>query len=67
MKKVRKTIVTVAAMIVMMLFVIDTATPESPSTFFAPPASTCARTFSTTWYLRSRNPSLPRPCVRSCT
>ena len=37
MKNVRKTIVTVAAMTVMMLFVTETAAPESPSTFFAPP------------------------------
>ena len=67
MKKVRKTIVTVAAMIVMMLFVTVSAAPERPSTRFAPPFFTCARTFSTTWYFVSRKPSRPRPCVRSWT
>ena len=46
---------------------IESAAPESPSTLFAPPSCTCSRTFSTTWYLRSRNPSRPRPCVRSWT
>ena len=67
MKNVRKTIVTVAAMTVMMLFVTETAAPDSPSAFFAPPFLTCWRTFSTTWYFRSRNPSRPRPWVRSFT
>jgi hypothetical protein len=60
-------IVTVAAMIVITLFVTESAAPERPSTFAVPPFFTWARTFSTTWYLRSRKPSRPRPWVRSCT
>ena len=67
MKNVRKTIVTVAATTEMTLFVTETAAPDSPNSFFAPPALTCSRTFSTMWYLRSRKPSRPRPCVRSWT
>ncbi len=43
MKNVRKTIVTVAAMTVMMLFVTETAAPDNPSAFFAPPFLTCSR------------------------
>ena len=39
-------------MIVITLFVTESAAPERPSTFVAPPFSTCSRTFSTTWYLR---------------
>jgi hypothetical protein len=67
MKNVRNTIVIVAATIVITLLVTETATPDSPSTLLAPPVSTAWRTFSTTWYLVSRNPSRPRPCVKSCT
>ena len=67
MKNVRKTIVTVAATTVITLFVTESAAPERPSTLVAPPFLTCARTFSTTWYLRSRKPSRPRPWVRSWT
>ena len=52
MKNVRKTIVTVAAMIVITLFVTESAAPDRPSSRFAPPFCTCSRTFSTTWYLR---------------
>ena len=50
---------------VMTLFVTESAAPDNPRAFFAPPDLTCSRTFSTTWYLRSRKPSRPRPCVRS--
>ena len=60
-------IVTVARTIVITLFVTESAAPERPSTFEAPPFSTCARTFSTTWYFVSRKPRRPRPCVTSST
>ena len=66
MKKVRKTIVTVATTIVITLFVTESAAPARPSTFDAPPFSTASRTFSTMWYFVSRKPSRPRPFVRSC-
>ncbi len=42
MKNVRKTIVTLAATIVITLFVTDSAAPERPSTLLAPPAFTWA-------------------------
>src|SRR2546423_1751151 len=65
MKKVRKTMVIVAAMIVITLLVIEIATPDRPSTLDAPPFRTAFLTFSTTWYFVSRKPSRPRPCVWS--
>jgi hypothetical protein len=50
-----------------LLFVIESAAPETPRRRLAPPLFTCSRIFSTMWYFVSRKPSRPRPCVMSCT
>ena len=58
-----KMIVTVAATPVTSVLPTLSAV-DAPS---APRASTAFWTRSTTWYFVSRNPSEPRPCVRSRT
>ena len=67
MKKVRKTIVTIPTTMLTTPLVTETAAPDSPSSFFAPPLLICVRTFSTTWYLVSRKPNRPLPFVTSST
>ena len=67
MKKVMKTIVIDATTIVITPFATETATPERPSTFAAPPVLTAWLIRSWMWYFVSRKPRRPRPCVRSCT
>ncbi len=62
-----KPIVIVATTIVITPFATEIATPDSPSTFVAPPLLIASRIRSCRWYLVSRNPSRPRPCVTSWT
>ena len=67
MNSVRNAIVTVATTAVMTPFVTASAVPEIPSSLEAPPSAIASRTRSVIWYSRSRNPSRPRPAVRSST
>ena len=61
MKNVRKTIVTVAAIRLMMLFVTLSAAPESPRSFFAPPFCTCSRDLLDDVVLRLEEAEPPAP------
>ena len=67
MKKVRNAIVSVPTTIVITLFVIESAAPERPSTFAAPPLWIASRIFSGRWYLVSRKPNRPLPWLMSWT
>ena len=60
-----KKIVTIAAIVVGMLFVTESAKPAPPIARPTPPSATASFTFSTTWYFVSRKPRWPRPLVRS--
>ena len=65
MKNVMKVIVTVASTTLTTPFARASAVPEMPKSLEAPPVLSASRALSTRWYFVSRNPSRPRPFVRS--
>ena len=65
MKKVMKTIVSVATTAVTTLFVTVERRAGADRRAPTPPFLIASLTFSTMWYCVSRKPNRPRPCVRS--